>query len=225
MTLILLLACTSVADAQLLRMLRPRANQSAPSSRASTGRYCNSPYCAMCNRIFGPMPGYAIQNGRVVKIGSTVKPATPQEANEYTPQDVVDFMLLVAALKPSDTLFDPGCGDGRFCITAAKRYGCRAVGIEIDPKVAKAAEQNAVDAGVANRVLIITGDARQIRFDTATVVVMYQTPKLMAELHPSWQNARLVLSYCHELPGVESSPVTVPIGGVDRTIYFWIRER
>src|SRR5580765_1343349 len=69
-----------------------------------------------------------------------------------TPQDVVDRMLAFAEVTSNDVVYDLGSGDGRIVITAAKKYGARGVGIEIDPALVKTANTNAAAAGVSNRV-------------------------------------------------------------------------
>src|SRR5262245_62492043 len=87
-------------------------------------------------------------------IGST--PAGAQRAPDViyvpTPQDVVDAMLNLAEVKKGDVLYDLGSGDGRIAVTAAKRYGIRAVGIDIDPERIREANENAKKAGVTKLV-------------------------------------------------------------------------
>src|SRR5205814_7608711 len=73
-----------------------------------------------------------------------------------TPQPVVDAMLDIAQVKASDVVYDLGSGDGRIVITAARKYGARGVGIEIDPALVKKARDNAAAAGDANRVRLVT---------------------------------------------------------------------
>src|SRR5687768_3096783 len=69
-----------------------------------------------------------------------------------TPQNVVDAMLDVAGVKATDVVYDLGSGDGRIVITAAKKYGARGIGIEIDPELVKKATEAAAAAGVGDRV-------------------------------------------------------------------------
>ena len=59
-----------------------------------------------------------------------------------TPQDVVEKMLELAEVKKTDTLYDLGCGDGRIVVTAAKKYGCKATGYDIDPQRIKESKEN-----------------------------------------------------------------------------------
>lgn len=222
-TLTLLAWLVPSAEGQLLRRSRPSLQRTS-----SSGRYCQNPNCQMCNRLFGLMPGYAYVNGRVTYVGRQTRP--PAEAGkpdlpaiDATPQAIVDIMLLMARLKPDDVLLDPGCGDGRFVVTAAERYGCRAVGIEIDPETADKAEQSVRQANAGDRVLIIRGDARRIRLDSVTVVVLYMFPKDIEVMRHNWPNARIVLSYLHKIPGVENHTLPLTIDGQEHEIHFWMR--
>jgi SAM-dependent methyltransferase len=114
-----------------------------------------------------------------------------------TPQAVVDAMLELADVKASDVVYDLGSGDGRIVITAARRYGARGVGIEIDPTLVKQADANAVTAGVADRVRFVNGNMFTADIHEATVVTLYLLqslnerlrPKLVRELQPG---ARIV---------------------------------
>jgi len=101
-----------------------------------------------------------------------------------TPMEVVEEMLKMADVKSTDTLFDLGCGDGRIVVTAAKKYGCRAVGVDIDPDRVKEARELAKKEGVENKVTILQEDLAKTRFSTATVVTMYLLPSYNAALRP-----------------------------------------
>src|SRR5688572_31544215 len=101
-------------------------------------------------------------------------------------------MLELAAVKPIDVVYDLGSGDGRIVIAAAKKYGARGVGVELDPALVKQAQQNAAAAGVANRVRFVTQDLFVTDLRPATVVTLYLLqslnerlrPKLVRELRP-----------------------------------------
>ncbi len=101
-------------------------------------------------------------------------------------------MLELAAVKSSDIVYDLGSGDGRIVITAARKYGARGVGIEIDPALVKQANANAAAAGVSDRVRFVTGDIFTAKISEATVVTLYLLqsinerlrPKLVRELKP-----------------------------------------
>ena len=67
-----------------------------------------------------------------------------------TPQDVVDKMLEIADVKKTDVVYDLGCGDGRIVVTAAKKYGCKALGFDIDPQRVKESQENIKKNKVGN---------------------------------------------------------------------------
>lgn len=92
-----------------------------------------------------------------------------------TPDDVVEAMLNVASVGQGDVLYDLGSGDGRIPITAAQHYGiARGVGIDINPKRVKKANENRISAGVEARVTFINADLFEFDFSDATVVTLYQ---------------------------------------------------
>lgn len=101
-----------------------------------------------------------------------------------TPQGVVEEMLRMAGVKEGDVLYDLGSGDGRIPITAAKKYGVRAVGIDIDPERIWEAEQNSRGAGVEHLVAFRREDLFKTDFKDATVVTLYLHPDLNQKLRP-----------------------------------------
>ncbi|HOI44934.1 MAG TPA: class I SAM-dependent methyltransferase [Candidatus Aminicenantes bacterium] len=101
-----------------------------------------------------------------------------------TPAVVVDKMLEMARLNAADMLYDLGCGDGRVVISAAKNYGARGVGIDIDPRRIKEAEAMAREAGVRGLVRFKVEDAMKTDFSEATVVTVYLLPESNALLKP-----------------------------------------
>ena len=121
------------------------------------------------------------------------RPDAPQLAPYVpTPQDVVDRMLTLANVAKSDVVFDLGCGDGRIPITAAKKYGARGVGVDIDPQRIAEANANAKAAGVEHLVSFRLQDAMTTDVSGATVVTTYLLsasnlklrPRLTAQLKP-----------------------------------------
>ena len=101
-----------------------------------------------------------------------------------TPDSLVEQMLSIAQVKPSDVVYDLGCGDGRIVITAARQYGARGVGVEIDPKLIEKCHQNAAEAGVTDRVKFVNQDLFTMDFSEATVLTLYLLPKLNLRLRP-----------------------------------------
>ena len=117
---------------------------------------------------------------------------TPDVIFVPTPNDVVNKMLEMAKVTATDVVYDLGCGDGRIVITATQRYGCRGVGIDIDPERIREATGNVQKAKVADKVKLIQGDLFETDIGEATVVTLYLLtelnlklrPKLMKELRP-----------------------------------------
>ncbi len=101
-----------------------------------------------------------------------------------TPQEVVLEMLKIAKVTKNDVVYDLGCGDGRIVITAAKVFGARGVGVDIDPIRIKESNENARKAGVTDRVKFIEGDLFTTNLTEATVVTLYLTPELNIQVQP-----------------------------------------
>ena len=95
-----------------------------------------------------------------------------------TPQEVVDRMLDLAQVKKGDVVYDLGSGDGRIVVTAAKKYGVKAIGFEIDPQRIKESHENIKKAGVENLVEIRQQDIRTVDLSPATVLTMYLLPEV-----------------------------------------------
>jgi SAM-dependent methyltransferase len=101
-----------------------------------------------------------------------------------TPPDVVDAMLKLASVSSSDIVYDLGSGDGRIVIAAAKTYGARGVGIDIDPQRTREATANAKAANVADKVAFRTADLFTADLTPATVVTLYLSPSVNTRLAP-----------------------------------------
>jgi ubiquinone/menaquinone biosynthesis C-methylase UbiE len=140
-----------------------------------------------------------------------------------TPQAVVDAMLQEVGVKPSDVVYDLGSGDGRIVITAAKKYGARGVGIEIDPALVKQATKNAEAAGVSGRVRFVTQNLFTANISEASVVTLYLLqsinerlrPKLVRELKPGTRVVSHVFNMGPEWPAERTLSV-----GPNR-LFFW----
>ena len=139
-----------------------------------------------------------------------------------TPQEVVDAMLKLAKVGPNDVVFDLGSGDGRIPITAARTYGARGVGIDIDPQRIREANENLKAAGVADKVQFLNQDLFTTNISDATVVTLYLLPSLNLKLIPKL-NAELrpgtrVVSHAFDMGDIKAES-TQNVNG--RTIYFW----
>ena len=109
---------------------------------------------------------------------------TPDVHFVPTPMDVVDTMLAVAKVAKNDRLFDLGSGDGRIVIAAAKRFGTRGTGIDIDPQRITESNRNADTAGVKQLVEFRQADLFQTDLRSATVITLYLLPRLNVQLRP-----------------------------------------
>ncbi len=101
-----------------------------------------------------------------------------------TPDKVTLAMLQLAHVGPEDYVIDLGSGDGRIVITAAKRFGARGLGVEIDPRLVEKSRENARAAGVASRALFREQDLFRTDLAPASVVTMYLLPEVNLQLRP-----------------------------------------
>lgn len=144
-----------------------------------------------------------------------------------TPYEVVNEMLRLAGVGKDDVLYDLGCGDGRIVITAAKETGCRGVGIDIDPRRIEESKDNAIKAGVTDRVKFLQQNLFEADFSKATVVTLYllQTvnlelrPKLLRVLKPGTR----IVSHDFSMKEWEADKYTeVNLERRKHDVYFWV---
>ena len=139
-----------------------------------------------------------------------------------TPQAVVEAMLKLAEVKSGDVLYDLGSGDGRTVITAAKLYGIRATGIDIDPKRIEEANANAKQAGVTNMVQFKNQDLFEADFRDASVVTLYLLPGINLKLRPKlWSELKpgtRIVSHSFDMGDWEPEK-RVTVDG--RVLYYW----
>jgi len=143
------------------------------------------------------------------------------------PEHAVEKMLEAANLKPGETLYDLGCGDGRIVIAAAQRYKVKAVGVEISESLAKTVAEKVKKEGLQKRVTIIHGDFMKTDLSPADVVTLYLATTANDVVRPNLEHflrprARVV-SYDYPVPGWK--PVeTMETGGyhgATHTIYLY----
>lgn len=101
-----------------------------------------------------------------------------------TPQEVVDRMLELAKVGPHDYLIDLGSGDGRIVVTAARKYGTRGFGVDVNPERIRESNENARRAGVVEKVAFYQRDLFETNLGDATVITMYLLPQVNIELRP-----------------------------------------
>ena len=107
-----------------------------------------------------------------------------------TPEGLIEKMLAAAKVSDKDKVFDLGAGDGIIAITAARKHGAQSVGIEYNPDMAQFARRKVAEAGMTDKVKIITGDIFQEDFSAATVVTLYLMPHLNLKLRPILLNMK-----------------------------------
>jgi tRNA G37 N-methylase Trm5 len=140
-----------------------------------------------------------------------------------TPQVVVDKMLEMAEVKNGDYVIDLGSGDGRIPITAAKRYGTKGLGVDINPVRVQEAQQNAVREKVQDKVAFKKQNLFETDFSKATVLTMYLLPdvnmqlrpRILAELKPGTR----VVSHAFDMGDWQPDKKAIVEG---RTIYMWV---
>jgi precorrin-6B methylase 2 len=150
-----------------------------------------------------------------------------------TPDDVVERMLELAGTRTDDFVVDLGSGDGRIVITAARKYGARGLGIELDDKLVQVARENARKAKVADRAQFVQGDVLLTDFSKANVVTIYLLPDLMSQLQSRFVDqlapGTRIVSHSFRMAGwradrSETMKVTKPHAGQgdESTLYLWI---
>ncbi len=138
-----------------------------------------------------------------------------------TPKEVVDAMLAVAKVTRDDVIYDLGSGDGRIPIAAAKEYGARGVGIDLDPERVAEATQLAAAAGVSDKVRFIEQDLFKSDISEATVVTLYLLPSLNVRLIPKLNALKpgtRVVSHAFDMGGI---PPQETLNINNRTVYLW----
>jgi len=147
---------------------------------------------------------------------------TPDVIFVPTPQSVVDEMLKVANVKKGDVLYDLGSGDGRIVITAAKRFGVRGIGIDIDPQRIAEANENARKEGVSHLVTFRQTDLFATDISQATVVTLYLLPRLNVKLRPKLfnelKNGTRIVSHAFDMAEWEPEK-QLKVDG--RDVYYW----
>ena len=146
--------------------------------------------------------------------------------NIPTPQVVVDRMLEAARIKPGEMVYDLGSGDGRVVITAAQKFGARAVGVEIDPIQCRSATEKIKAMGLSDRVTIVEGSALRVDLSPANVVTMFfltaSNERLKPALEKYLKRGSRVVS--NEFPIKGWKPVQVvhvKTGNMEHSIYVY----
>jgi len=144
-----------------------------------------------------------------------------------TPQDVVDKMLQLAEVKKDDLVYDLGCGDGRIVITAARRYGCRAEGFDIDPRRVEESLENVQKNKVGHLVEIEQKDIFTLDLSKADVITLFLLSRLNVKLIPQLEKLKpgsRIVSHNFAMEGIKPDKVVTMFSSEDQyehTIYLW----
>jgi len=134
-------------------------------------------------------------------------------------------MLEIAKIKPGETLYDLGCGDGRILVAAVEKYKAKAIGVEISPKLVSRAQALIEREGLGNQARVINGDVLQIDLTGADVVTMYLATQLNEQLRPRLEKflrpGARVVSHDFKVPGWKASKVDKTEGGGGHLIYLY----
>lgn len=144
-----------------------------------------------------------------------------------TEQTVVDKMLEMAKVEKKDVVFDLGCGDGRIVCAAAKKYGAKGVGVDIDPARIKDSQDTMKKFGVTKELVDIRlGDALKVKdLDKASVIMLYMLPEFMEKLEPQIGKLKAgtrIVAHDYPFPNMKADQI-VEYKGPNRehTLYMW----
>jgi len=174
---------------------------------------------SLCFVLFASLALSQIASAQQFKDPDNLGPDIP------TPQSVVDEMLKVAQVKPGETVYDLGCGDGRILITAAQKYSAKGVGVEMSRDIYEKTAAHIKSMGLDGKIQVIHGNALHTDLSPADVVTLYfltssneRLKPLLAKLHPG---ARVV-SHDYAIRGwTPVQVVKVPSMGVMHVVYLY----
>jgi len=116
-------------------------------------------------------------------VGKRMAPYVP------SPQEIIDRMLEVAQIKPLDTVIDVGCGDGRILVTAVQKFKAKAIGIEIEQKIAAQATETLHKLGLQNKARVVRADVFDVDLSQADVLTLYLTTSFNEKLRPKFEQS------------------------------------
>jgi precorrin-6B methylase 2 len=153
--------------------------------------------------------------------------ATPDVVYVATPDDIVAKMLEVVELKKDDVVYDLGCGDGRIVVTAAKKYGCRGIGFELDLGRVRQSKENAKRNGVEHLVQIERKDIFTVDLSKASVITLYLLPEMNERLLPQLNKMKpgsRVVAHDYAIEGYTPDKTITKMSkqdAVEHYIYLW----
>lgn len=151
-----------------------------------------------------------------------------------TPPQVVIKMLEMAKVKPNDVVYDLGSGDGRIVITAAQKFGAKAIGIEIDPELIRESDRSTKAAldktpQIRSQIKFIKQDLFKTDLRDATVITLYLSEKanlrVRSELLPKLKSGMRIVSYQYNLGDLPATRTeTIKVGDQEHMIYLWVLD-
>jgi protein-L-isoaspartate O-methyltransferase len=166
--------------------------------------------------VLAALPAAAQKFGAAENLG----PAIP------TPQFLVDRMLDAGRVKPGEMVYDLGSGDGRVVITAAQKFGARAVGVELMPDLVRKARERIQSLGLADRITIVEGSALRVDLSPADVVTMWFLTNSNDRLRPHLEQqlkvgARVVSNEFPVRGWKATEMIQVKVGKVEHSIFVY----
>lgn len=158
----------------------------------------------------------------------------PDAPYVQTPPEVVLKMLEMANVNKNDVVYDLGSGDGRIVITAAQKFGAKAIGIEIDPELIRESDRESKAAiaqtpEIRDRIKFIKQDLFKADLSDATVITLYLLPqanlRVLSEILPRLKRGTRVVSHEYELGDLPPDQVEkVKVANYEHRIYLWILD-
>jgi SAM-dependent methyltransferase len=209
-TLVLMFSSFGVAAALLFACGKNEAPSATPAEAVAEPPAVVTPLPAE-NTLTPAAAVDAAPAPELAKSGDTAAPdsgaaRTPDVIYVPTPQPIVDKMLELAKVKKTDVVYDLGCGDGRIVVTAAKKYGVKAFGFDIDPQRVAEAKENVINNKVEHLVTIEQKDIFTLDLSPANVVTLYLLPRLNVKLIPQLEKLKKgsrVVSHDFDMAGVK----------------------
>ncbi len=143
---------------------------------------------------------------------------TPDVVYVGTAYDLISRMLQMAEVKKDDVVYDLGCGDGRMLVLAAQKYGCHAVGFDIDPERVGEARENVARNHVEHLVKIEQADIFTVDLSKATVFPLYLLPEMNRRLLPQFEKVKKgsrIVCHNYDLEGIVADKTVTVISNED----------
>ncbi len=173
------------------------------------------------------VPALACQGDDKAKNGEKPAKMTADVVYVATPHDVVDKMLKTVGVKKDDVVYDLGCGDGRIVVQAAKKYGCKGIGFDIDDDRVAESRENVKKAGVEKLVEIKQEDIFTVDLSPASVITSYLLPEMNKKLIPQFKKMKdgsRIVCHDYDIGGVKPEKefsMTSNEDGVEHRIFYY----